>query len=372
MTTEILSPLPIQHFVDNNGNALSGGQLFTYSAGTTTKIATYTDAGGGTANANPVVLNSRGEANVWLTPATAYKFVLSPSTDTDPPTNPIWTVDNITQLSAGPNTFTGTQTLSGAALNEAEATIASATTTAIGAAPANYLLVSGTTAITAFDTIQAGTRRILEFQGSLTLTHNATSLILPGGKSITTAAGDVAMFMSEGSGNWRCASYTKANGTAVAVIPVIPVTTVAFANITAPFSAGTSWAVALSKSFTLSDAAHGVLIRATGVLGTNTPGQSALIRLVRDSTAIGIGDAAGSRTRATCSYNSDVNYASGCFDASWVDLPGDTSAHTYELELSAQPGGSATAYLGQRGDDTDGSAWGRFPTTLTLQEVIVV
>jgi hypothetical protein len=99
---------------------------------------------------------------------------------------------------------------------ETAGTIASASTVGIGAAAANYLQITGTTAITAFDTIAAGTRRFLEFAGALTLTHNATSLILPGGASIATAAGDVAIMISEGSGNWRCVSYMKASGAAVA------------------------------------------------------------------------------------------------------------------------------------------------------------
>lgn len=90
-----LSPPPVLHFDNAAGVPLSGGKLFVYSAGTTSKINTYTSSGGGTANANPVILNTRGEANVWLTPGTLYKFVLSPSTDSDPPTNPIFTVDNI-------------------------------------------------------------------------------------------------------------------------------------------------------------------------------------------------------------------------------------------------------------------------------------
>lgn len=95
MTTTLISPLPIQHFVDSNGNALTGGLLFTYVAGTTTKQTTFTDSTGNTANTNPVVLNSRGEANVWMAQGQTYKFVLAPSTDTDPPSNPIWTVDNL-------------------------------------------------------------------------------------------------------------------------------------------------------------------------------------------------------------------------------------------------------------------------------------
>ena len=51
--------------------------------------------------------------------------------------------------------------------------------------------------------------RCLVFQGILTLTHNATSLILPGGASITTAAGDSCVAISLGSGNWRVISYSS-------------------------------------------------------------------------------------------------------------------------------------------------------------------
>lgn len=98
-----LTLTPVQRFVDGNGNALVGGKLFTYAAGTTTKQATYTDSTGLTPNTNPIILNARGECEVWLNPALAYKMVLSPSTDTDPPTNPIWTVDNVNSSSSIPN-----------------------------------------------------------------------------------------------------------------------------------------------------------------------------------------------------------------------------------------------------------------------------
>src|ERR1700733_6939381 len=90
-----LAPSVKLRFVDNNGDALVGGKLFTYAAGTTTKQPSYTDSTGTTANPNPVILDSRGEANVWLAQSLAYKFVLSPSFDTDPPTVPLWTVDNV-------------------------------------------------------------------------------------------------------------------------------------------------------------------------------------------------------------------------------------------------------------------------------------
>lgn len=121
-------------------------------------------------------------------------------------------------LQQGPGTggtFTGGALSS--ALDEAKGSnIASASTTNIGAATGNLVHITGTTTITAFDTVQAGTRRILVFDGVLILTHNGTSLILPTGANITTAAGDTAVFVSEGSGNWRCAVYQRKDGTALA------------------------------------------------------------------------------------------------------------------------------------------------------------
>lgn len=84
-----LPPPPKLQFFDANGNPLSGGKLYTYAAGTTTPLATYTDSSGGTPNTNPVILDSRGEANIWLGSA-VYKFKLTTSADSE-----IWTVDNI-------------------------------------------------------------------------------------------------------------------------------------------------------------------------------------------------------------------------------------------------------------------------------------
>jgi hypothetical protein len=95
MTTEYLAPYAVQQFTDSSGNLLSGGKLFTYAAGTTTKLNTYTDNTGSTPNTNPIILNARGEAAIWIPPGIGFKFVLSPSTDTDPPTNPFWTSDQV-------------------------------------------------------------------------------------------------------------------------------------------------------------------------------------------------------------------------------------------------------------------------------------
>jgi hypothetical protein len=75
---------------DSNGDPLSGGLLYAYAAGTSTPQDTYTTRAGSVANANPVVLNANGEADVWLTPNISYKFELRSSAGALQ-----WTADNV-------------------------------------------------------------------------------------------------------------------------------------------------------------------------------------------------------------------------------------------------------------------------------------
>ena len=85
-------------FFDNNGVPLAGGLLYTYSAGTTSPLATYTTSSGVTPNANPIVLDAAGRpaGEIWLSPV-AYKLVLKTSAGVQ-----LWSMDNITGLpSAG-------------------------------------------------------------------------------------------------------------------------------------------------------------------------------------------------------------------------------------------------------------------------------
>jgi hypothetical protein len=84
-----LTPVPKIQFFTANGEPLVGGKLYSYAAGTTTPLVTYTDQAGTSVNTNPVILDSRGEANVWLGTG-PYKLRLASATDVD-----IWTVDDI-------------------------------------------------------------------------------------------------------------------------------------------------------------------------------------------------------------------------------------------------------------------------------------
>ena len=87
--------------------------------------------------------------------------------------------------------------------------VASAASTAVGAAVGRIVDVTGVVTITSFGTVAAGIWRIVRFTGALTLTHNAVSLILPGGANITTVAGDCLVAVSLGSGNWVVTQYQR-------------------------------------------------------------------------------------------------------------------------------------------------------------------
>ena len=90
--------------------------------------------------------------------------------------------------------------------------IASSSTADVGAVQGLFHDITGTTTITSLGTVAAGVWKVLKFEGALTLTHNATSLILLGGANRTTVNGDVGIYVSEGSGNWREAAYFPAAG----------------------------------------------------------------------------------------------------------------------------------------------------------------
>lgn len=90
-----LAPNPRQKFTDINGAPLAGGKLYTYQAGTSTPVATYTDITEATPNANPIILDANGECDVWIG-TSSYKFVLKDSSDVVQ-----WTTDNISMYATG-------------------------------------------------------------------------------------------------------------------------------------------------------------------------------------------------------------------------------------------------------------------------------
>ena len=90
---------------DNQGRVLAGGKLYTYQAGTTTPLATYTDSTGSTPNANPIILDSAGRLTqeIWFLGGSTYKFVLQDSTGASvgPTMDNLKGINDVSTASAG-------------------------------------------------------------------------------------------------------------------------------------------------------------------------------------------------------------------------------------------------------------------------------
>lgn len=149
------------------------------------------------------------------TPATPYAGQLW--IDDNTPSGTMWTLfcyDGTDSIAVGYIDSTNNVFIP-AGIGAGAANVASASTTDLGSTPETSITVTGTTTIESFGTsMKAGQAKIVTFSGALTLTHNGTSLILPGGANITTAAGDQAIVHCLSSGNYRV-MYLKANGQAV-------------------------------------------------------------------------------------------------------------------------------------------------------------
>jgi len=161
--------------------------------------------------------------------------------DDDTPSATVWTLKQydgaewieLGRLDITANVFTPSEGVI------AWADVASAATVDLGAQASRSLRITGTTGITSFGTAASGVRRQLRFAAALTLTHNATSLILPGGADITTAAGDTADAYSLGSGNWVVVDWQPAAGYVSAGLITAGAMTIETASLLGRFAAGT-------------------------------------------------------------------------------------------------------------------------------------
>lgn len=213
------------------------------------------------------------------------------------------------------------------------ANIASAGTTDIGSSASTFVHVTGTTTITALGSANAGARRTVTFDGALTLTHNASSLILPTGANITTAAGDSAHFVSEGSGNWRCVAYMRANGQPLVAGSPAQSIQIACSDETTALTSGTGKVTfRMPFAFTLSAVRASLTTAQTSgsifTVDINEGGSTIL------STKLTIDNGEKtSTTAATAPVISDVNLADDAEITIDIDQVGDGSAKGLKVTL---------------------------------------
>jgi hypothetical protein len=126
----------------------------------------------------------------------------------------------------------------------------------------------------------------------------------------------------------------------------------------------------LSLSITPSAATSKILLIASVVGAGQSAATQGYGQFVRTSTAIGIGDAAGSRVQATFPLPLQGNaFNTLSNNASFLDSPATTSATTYKIQVRNESG-SGTIYINRSETDSNSGAGGRFVSTITALEIL--
>lgn len=252
-------------FFDDNGVPLVGGKLYTYAAGTTTPLATYTTSAGTVANSNPIILNAAGRTpnEIWLITGSLYKFILRTSTDVL-----IGTYDGVPSINdpfgiysqlgsvAGTNSITAVATptitsyVSGATYSFIAAnTNTGAATISIDGLAAKSITKNGSVALTAGD-IQIGKMMLIEYDGTVFQLMNnivygssladATIVSLSSPLTVANGGTGAATFTANAVllGNNTAAFQTVAPGTAGNVLTSDGTTWTSAASIAAPAAVG--------------------------------------------------------------------------------------------------------------------------------------
>ena len=289
----------------------------------------------------------------------------------------------------------------------------------------DYFDITGTTGITAM-TVDAGRRFTLHFDGALTLTHGS-SLYLPGAVNFTTEANDCLSFIATAANTVRCTGYAlkdggspvapvvadnsitlakmaggtdgqilsyDANGDPIALGPgtdgqvltstgagsppafeALPgggkvlqvVSTTKTDTFTTTNSAFTD-VTGLTISITPASASNKVFVIASVVMGCTAGSEKTSWRLMRDSTAIHIGDAASSRTRQTVQWQSTHATSMIMNTCNILDSPSSTSAVAYHIEGMAQDT-SGSMCVNRSGTWGTGQEYGTYASTVTAMEI---
>jgi len=179
-------------------------------------------------------------------------------------------------------------------------------------------------------------------------------------------AGDGVMTLPTGTGTLATAAYVDAavaaGGKVLQVVSTVKTDTYSMSSAT--FATITGLTATITPASTDSKILVSVFI---GALDASTWVQQ-FTRLVRDSTAIGVGAAAGSRTQASTHsrFSSGGATAFGAQSFQFLDSPASTSAIVYGLQVATVSG---TLYINRNNGDADSASSGRTASTITVMEI---
>lgn len=248
---------PKWSFQDDNGGNASGWMLYTYEPGTSTPKAAYQDSAGTTPHANPIVLNARGEAEIWLDGA--YKFILKNAAGVTK-----WTADDITGYGSGVQTGYLTKSVAGSA------------NVALTASEQSNAVIEFTGELTGNINVTVGDDRggyrwtlINSTTGSFTLTLKTTS-----GTGAVIDQGAEAVVYHDGTNIVELLTVTAAgkalmdDATADDQLSTLGGTTVGKAVFTAADESAAQSALGLGSAATRDAAGAGDVYARGGILGT--------------------------------------------------------------------------------------------------------
>jgi len=159
--------------------------------------------------------------------------------------------------------------------------------------------------------------------------------------------------------------YKTPDTTTGSVLQVVStIKTDSFTTTSLSFVDVTGFSVSITPKFSSSK----ILVLVTMTVGSQNTSNAHRAKLLRDSTDIAIGDAAGSRTRVSFQdVTTDANQQS--FSGVHVlDSPNTTSAVTYKVQVSSNVSGQ-TVGVNRSKTDTDAATVGRSASTITVMEI---
>lgn len=252
-----------------------------------------------------------------------------------------------------------------------QASVASAATVDL-TNTAEVVQITGTTPITAI-TLPDGYMRIVRFAGALTLTHNAATLILPGGANVTTAAGDCLIVVGESAGR-RVVSYVRADGT-----PLVDEvgSQIGYARTTSTTTASTATTIPVDD--TVPTATEGAEYSSLNTQYTAKFGTS-ILEIEVFLPVVGFSDSADDNgvfcifQDSTClvaahhELGQDGTGGGHNVHMRAVITAGDTSAHTYSVRYGPQNDTAGTVYIGQSGGANNVFSTARI-ASMTVKEI---
>jgi len=193
--------------------------------------------------------------------------------------------------------------------------------------------------------------------GSIKLPHasgNSVSIAAPQ----SNPASDRTLYLPSNADGTIVTNNSPATGSIVQVVQTVKTDTASHDTTTWTDISG------LSVSITPTSNASKVLVTFNGSGSTNNLG---FIRIMRDSTVIGVGASSSSRVSCTCIFHKsgDSNLQES-FSFSYLDSPSTISATTYKLQWRDESG---TVYLNRTVNDNDGDSGSRTASVITVMEV---